>query len=165
MIYLIMGVSGSGKTTIGERLAKRLGCQFSDADQFHSEANRKKMAEGTPLNDDDRWPWLDAIRAAMQEAHHNRQTHVFACSALKKQYRERLQTATEGIVLVFLNGPAEVLSERILNRRGHFFDPRLLQSQIDTLEPPSEQEALLIDVRQSPDEIIDVILQASERRQ
>jgi gluconokinase len=163
MIYLIMGVSGSGKTTIGELLAKRLNCSFSDADTFHSNANRQKMAQGIPLTDDDRWPWLDAIRTAMQTTHQQGKTHVFACSALKRQYRERLQTATSGIVLVFLNGPAEVLSERIHNRPGHFFDPRLLQSQIDTLEPPTRQEALLMDIRQSPDEIVEAIIQASQQ--
>ncbi|TWI54306.1 gluconokinase [Pseudomonas duriflava] len=164
MIFLIMGVSGSGKTTIGEGLAKRLGCPFSDADEFHSNANKQKMAQGIALTDEDRWPWLDEIRAAMQKAYDQKQNHVFACSALKKAYRERLQTATSNTVLVFLNGPVDVLAERIGNRRGHFFDPRLLHSQIETLEPPTHEEALLMDIRQSPTEIIESIIRQSGQR-
>lgn len=158
MIYLIMGVSGSGKTTLGELLASRLGCRFDDADTFHSQANKDKMAKGIALTDEDRWPWLDAIHNAMQQAQAEGTTRVFACSALKKIYRDRLLSGLEGVRLLFLKGSPELLAERIGSRRGHFFDPKLLQSQLDTLEAPDHLEAQVLDVRKSPEQLVDEVL-------
>ncbi|HCV78958.1 gluconokinase [Pseudomonas sp. HR1] len=158
MIYLIMGVSGSGKTTLGELLASRLGCRFDDADTFHSQANKDKMAKGIALTDEDRWPWLDAIHDAMQQAQAEGTTRVFACSALKKIYRDRLLSGLEGVRLLFLKGSPELLAERIGSRRGHFFDPKLLQSQLDTLEAPDHLEAQVLDVRKSPEQLVDEVL-------
>lgn len=158
MIYLIMGVSGSGKTTLGELLASRLGCRFDDADTFHSQANKDKMAQGIALTDEDRWPWLDAIHAAMQQARAEGTTRVFACSALKQVYRDRLLDGLAGVRLLFLKGSPELLAERIGERRGHFFDPKLLQSQLDTLEAPGNLDAQVLDVRKPPEQLVDEVL-------
>lgn len=156
MIYILMGVSGSGKTTIGMMLAERLHCGFHDADEFHSAANKAKMAAGIALTDEDRWPWLDAMRAAIDAARAEGRTHVFTCSALRQRYRDRLTPADGGVCFVYLKGDAEVLEERLSGRSGHFFDPRLLQSQLDTLEEPTR--ALVLDIRQSPDTLVQRIL-------
>lgn len=160
VIVIIMGVSGSGKTTIGERLAARLGCGFSDADQFHSDANKAKMAAGTPLTDADREPWLQAMHEAIVERARLGEDHVFACSALKRRYRQVLRGEVEDVRLVFLHGPREVLAERVGKRRGHFFAATLLDDQLANLEPPGKGEALLVDIRNRPDEIVEQIAQA-----
>ncbi|KPC52070.1 gluconokinase [Amantichitinum ursilacus] len=157
MILILMGVSGSGKTTVGELLAKKLGCGFSDADVFHSEGNIAKMHAGIALNDDDRWPWLAAIRAAIVDYRSKGETHVFTCSALKEVYREKLASPGEtDVVFVHLTGTGELLAQRLAQRKGHFFDPHLLQSQIDLLEPPAN--AIVVDITPTPDEIADEVL-------
>jgi gluconokinase len=158
MIFVIMGVSGSGKTTVGEMLAGRLGCGFSDADGFHTQANKDKMARGIALDDDDRRPWLEALRAAIVARERAGESHVFACSALKKRYRQTLRDGDDNVVFVFLNGTAEVIASRLSSRRGHFFDPHLLSSQFETLEAPDEQEAMIMDVREPATAIIDKII-------
>lgn len=158
MIILVMGVAGSGKTTIGTGLAVRLGCGFSDADEFHSDANKEKMARGVALTDEDRLPWLQSMRAAIVEKQRQGRDHVFACSALKKTYREMLRGEGD-LCLVFLQGSAELLAERLTTRRGHFFPVALLQDQLDNLEAPGPEEALIMDIRQTPDEIIDAVIQ------
>lgn len=158
MIYILMGVSGSGKTTIGTMLAERLHCGFHDADEFHSDANKAKMAAGIALTDEDRWPWLDAMRAAIDTARAEGRTHVFTCSALRQVYRDRLTPPDGGVCFVYLKGDADVLRQRLSGRSGHFFDPRLLQSQLDTLEEPSR--ALVLDIRQPPETMVDTILEA-----
>lgn len=160
MIVLVMGVSGSGKTTIGERLAARLGCGFSDADQFHSPANKAKMSRGIALTDADRQPWLLAIRAAMDEQRRQGQDHVFACSALKRRYRELLRGADDDLRLVYLQGPPDLLARRLRQRKGHFFAPELLADQLATLEPPGPDEALVMDIRQPPEVIVERIAEA-----
>lgn len=160
MIVLVMGVSGSGKTTIGERLAARLGCGFSDADQFHSPANKAKMSRGIALTDADRQPWLLAIRAAMDEQRRQGRDHVFACSALKRRYRELLRGADDDLRLVYLQGPPDLLARRLRQRKGHFFAPELLADQLDTLEPPNPGEALVMDIRQPPEVIVERIAEA-----
>jgi len=157
MIVLVMGVSGSGKTTIGERLAARLGCGFSDADQFHSPANKAKMSRGIALTDADRQPWLLAIRAAMDEQRRQGRDHVFACSALKRRYRELLRGADDDLRLVYLQGPPDLLARRLRQRKGHFFAPELLADQLATLEPPGPDEALVMDIRQPPEVIVERI--------
>jgi gluconokinase len=158
MILIAMGVSGCGKTTIGELLAARLGCDFADADSFHSQANKDKMHKGIPLTDDDRWPWLKAIRVSIQEKQADGTTHVYACSALKRVYRDILRDGDTDVTFVYLKGTPELLQERIKTRKGHFFDPKLLQSQLDTLEPPGSDEAIEVDIALSPEQIVDKVL-------
>jgi gluconokinase len=158
MILIAMGVSGCGKTTIGELLAARLGCDFADADSFHSQANKDKMHQGIPLTDDDRWPWLKAIRASIEEKQADGTPHVYACSALKRVYRDILRDGDTDVTFVYLKGTPELLQERIKTRKGHFFDPKLLQSQLDTLEPPGSDEAIEVDIALSPEQIVDKVL-------
>ncbi len=160
MIVLVMGVSGSGKTTIGEALAARLGWRFSDADEFHSEQNKARMAQGIALTDADRWPWLEAIHHAMQLCERQREHHVFACSALKRDYRELLRANLEQLRMVFLDGSPALLAERLQYRRGHFFAPELLADQLAVLEPPTADEALIVDITPSPAVIVEEIMAA-----
>lgn len=164
MILIAMGVSGCGKTTIGEKLAERLGCDFADADSFHSQANKDKMHKGIPLTDDDRWPWLKAIRASIVEKQADGTTHVYACSALKRVYRDILREGDKDVTFVYLKGSPELLRERIKTRKGHFFDPALLQSQLDTLEPPTADEAIEVDIAMSPEKIVDTVLEEIKQR-
>ena len=142
-----MGVSGSGKTTVGRSLAERLGAAFIEGDDFHPPANRTKMAGGVALTDEDRWPWLTAIGAAMAEAR-QRGAVIAACSALKRRYRNHL-VVTSGLPLAFicLHGRTELLAKRLAERRGHFMPSNLLDSQIATLELPEDDErAVTLDI-------------------
>jgi gluconokinase len=166
MILIVMGVSGCGKTTIGEMLAERLGCGFSDADAFHSEANKAKMAQGVALTDEDRWPWLRAIRAAIEVKDAAAEDHVFACSALKRAYRTILRgdDAPAELHFVYLEGSFAVLQHRLKTRKGHFFDPALLQSQLDTLEPPDEDEAMIVSIELTPEQIVADVLDRLDLR-
>ncbi|WP_031359500.1 gluconokinase [Caballeronia sordidicola] len=164
MILIAMGVSGCGKTTIGEMLAKQLNCDFADADSFHSQANKDKMHKGIPLDDEDRWPWLKAIRASIEEKRADGKPHVYACSALKRVYRDILRDGDRDVTFVYLKGTPELLRERIKTRTGHFFDPALLQSQLDTLEPPGPDEAIEADIALSPEAIVDKVLKEVETR-
>lgn len=163
MIVVIMGVAGSGKTTIGEQLAARMECGFSDADEFHSEANKQKMANGIALDDEDRRPWLQAMGDAIEAQRQKGHDWVFACSALKRRYRESLGGRHEELVWVYLDGSEELLLERLNRRAGHFFDPRLLRSQLQTLEAPGEDEAIRVDIRPAPGEIVETILERLPR--
>ena len=137
----MMGVSGSGKTTVGEALAERLGVPFRDADEFHPQSNVEKMSAGIPLTDEDRWPWLDAIaRGDPRDAARTRGI-VVSCSALKRVYRDRIfEAAVRAVTFVHLDGPKAVLAERLKGRKGHFFPPSLLDSQLATLEPLGADE-------------------------
>jgi|ERR1700722_8978406 gluconokinase len=164
MILIAMGVSGSGKTTTGEMLAARLGCGFADADSFHSQANKDKMHKGIPLTDEDRWPWLRAIRASIEENLVKGATEVYACSALKRVYRDILRDGDKEVIFVYLKGAPELLRERIKTRKGHFFDPALLQSQLDTLEPPGADEAIEVNIELSPEEIVNHVIDETKRR-
>lgn len=146
-----MGVSGSGKTSVGEALAQKLRCPFTDADSFHPPANRAKMAAGIPLTDQDRLPWLRAVGDAIRNAIIGGRDHVFACSALKADYRRILDPRGE-CKLVYLQGSREILAERLAGRQGHFFDPALLQSQLDTLEEPAD--AAIVDIAQPLSDIV-----------
>lgn len=148
---IVMGVSGSGKSTIGQMLAQKLKVPFMDADDFHPEANRQKMANGQPLNDDDRKPWLEIL--TQQMALNN--PAVLACSALKESYRQILDPANE-LNWVFLNGNKELIFERMQKRAGHFMKAEMLASQFDTLEAPSG--AITVSIDQSPEQIIDEVL-------
>ena len=158
MIVILMGVSGVGKTTIGKLLSVRTGWNFEDADDYHSEENQRKMAAGTPLTDADRAPWLAALHERMKEYSEQGRSVIFACSALKRQYRERLAEgfAENEFRFVYLYAPASVIRERI-HVRGHaFMNPNLLESQMETIEEPSE--AWPVSVAGSPEQSVDEIL-------
>lgn len=157
MILIVMGASGSGKTTIGRLLAKQLNCGFTDADDFHSEVNKMKMHSGISLIDDDRWVWLGAIRNAIETKLGEGLNHVFACSALKNNYREILKNKDQDVVFIYLKCQYDVLKARVSGRKEHFFNPNLLDSQLQALEEPSENEAIIIDGTLLPDLIIDKI--------
>ena len=167
MILIAMGVSGAGKTRIGEMLAERLHCAFTDGDAFHSAANKEKMHHGIPLTDEDRWPWLQTIRVAIEEKQRAGEKAVFTCSSLKRSYRDVLRGGSSGdkdVCFVYLHGSLETLRERLKTRTGHFFDPSLLQSQLETLEEPGADEAITVNIELSPEEIVDEVLKQVEQR-
>lgn len=151
-VVVIMGVAGTGKTTIGPLLAARLDVPYAEGDDFHPQANVDKMSAGTPLGDDDRWPWLDAIGAwAHERAGHG---GVVSCSALKRSYRDRLRAAAPGVVFVHLSGDRALVEDRMAHRQGHFMPTALLDSQFATLQPLEPDEAgVCVDVAGSPEEI------------
>ncbi len=144
MIVVVMGVSGSGKTTIGRELAARLGCEFLDGDDFHPAANVAKMAAGTPLSDGDRAPWLDRLNALLRERAVRGEGAVLACSALKESYRARLMHGVAECRLVYLHGAIDLLRSRLAARQHRYMPASLLESQFAALEPP--QDAIVIDV-------------------
>jgi gluconokinase len=149
MMVIVMGVSGCGKTTVGRLLARELGYEFLDADDLHPQANVAKMAQGVALTDDDRWPWLDAIVAAMHERAARGCGAVIACSALKVAYRERLRRgggAVEEVRIVYLKGDAATIAPRVASRSGHYMPASLLASQFAALEEP--RDAIVVDIRQ-----------------
>ena len=164
MILIAMGVSGAGKSRIGELLAERLHCAFTDGDAFHSAANKEKMHHGIPLTDEDRWPWLKTIRAAIEEKQKAGETAVFTCSSLKRSYRDILRDGDKDVCFVYLEGTFECLHERLASRTGHFFDPSLLQSQLDTLEEPGDDEAITVSIELTPEAIVDEVLRQVEQR-
>jgi gluconokinase len=145
-----MGPAGSGKTTIGELLAAQLGWKFADGDSFHSAANIEKMRRGVPLDDSDRIPWLNSIREAMEKWGAQGRNVVLACSALKREYRRRLQI-NANVKLVYLKGTYELLRERLHARKGHYAGEQLLASQFADLEEPTD--AVTIDAAHTPEEI------------
>ena len=147
---VVMGVSGSGKTTVGAALADAFGLRFVDGDALHPAANVAKMAAGIPLDDADRAPWLDAIGAVLAAG-----PVVVACSALKRAYRDRLRAAAPGLQLVFLDGDRALLASRMTARPGHFMPASLLDSQLATLERPEPDEhALTADIARPAEEIV-----------
>lgn len=151
MIVVVMGVTGSGKTTVGRLLATELGWEFADADAFHSPSNIAKMSQGVALTDEDRWPWLDAMRAAIAQWKADRKDVILGCSALKRAYRETLGIGGD-VRLVYLKGNYEVVAARLQGRSGHFATQAILADQFSTLEEPSD--AIEVDVQASPDEIV-----------
>lgn len=156
-----MGVSGSGKTTIGMALARQLGWQFVDADDLHSAANVALMRAGHPLTDADRAPWLDAVRASIAEARSLDRQMVVACSALKRSYREQICHGAHDVQIVWLHGSADLLRKRLLARHGHFMTVEMLASQVATLEAPAADENIVtVDVDATPDLIVSRIIQA-----
>ncbi len=156
MIIILMGVTGSGKTTAGQLLAEDLGWPFYDGDDFHSEANIKKMRAGIPLDDNDREAWMASLRDLIQKKIAAHEPVIFACSALKQKYRDRLQQGYEDeITFVYLRGEYELLQQRLQARRSHFMNPNLLASQFDALEEP--EDVLTIDVATEPERIVETI--------
>ncbi len=151
MRLVLVGVSGCGKTAVGKALAKKLEIPFYDGDLFHSEANKEKMAQGIPLTDRDRRPFLEALAKLLKEE----SSLVLACSALKASYRKALKVSPD-VQFIYLKGTPELIRKRLKARKGHFFNPKLLRSQFETLEEPTD--ALVIDVSSSIEEIVSTIL-------
>ncbi len=153
MVCVVMGVTGSGKSTIGALLAQQLGVAYADADEFHSPANIAKMSTGTALTDEDRWQWLVGIGRWLDQ----RETTgaVATCSALKKCYRDVLRAQAPGLWFLYLAGTAELMTERVTGRRHHFMPPDLVRSQVETLEPPDGEDRVIAeDASAPPDEIV-----------
>jgi gluconokinase len=155
-LYVIMGVSGSGKSLIGAQLARALDVEFVEGDDLHPSENVTRMAAGIPLTDDDRHGWLVAIAARLRDAKRAGAGLVVSCSALKRRYRDLLRSVgTADVRFVYLAGSRAMLAERLANRRGHFMPPALLDSQLAILEEPSPDErAWVCDISQAPDVIV-----------
>jgi gluconokinase len=159
-LLLLMGVSGSGKSTVGALLAGKLNWPYADADSFHSAANVAKMAAGHPLNDDDRLPWLQSIRAWIDERVTKGEPGVVSCSCLKRKYRDVLRGPA--VICVYLRGTRAQIEQRLVARQGHFFKPGMLDSQFAALQEPSADEnAITVDIGGTPAEIVDAILAAT----
>jgi gluconokinase len=158
MVVVLMGVSGAGKTTVGERLADALGGTFAEGDAYHPPANVEKMRGGTPLDDEDRWPWLQILSAEIDRWLAEGRHVVLACSALKERYRQILHGGRAGVRFVHLAGDAALIGTRLEGRRGHYMPPTLLQSQLAALEPPDD--AITIDVDAHPETLVERILDA-----
>jgi gluconokinase len=156
MIVLVMGVSGSGKTTIGEALALELGWKYLDADDYHPKTNIEKMAAGVPLQDSDRWPWLEKINEELLKFQERGKSVVVGCSALKEAYRERLAQGLRDFKVVYLRGEFPLIQSRIAARKHRFMPPTLLQSQFETLEPP--RDAIEVDISgELPDSVAAIL--------
>jgi len=159
MIVILMGVSGSGKSTLGKALSTYTNWPFHDGDDYHPEANIKKMEAGTPLNDADRVPWLLKLRELIETALEGEDGGmVLACSALKRSYREVLGRDDPRIQFIYLKGSKELIAERLSKREGHFMPEDLLQSQFDALEEPTEEEALVFSIEENPRETLNAIM-------
>ncbi len=154
-----MGVSGCGKSTVAQGLSKRMGCNFEDADDYHPPANKNKMSQGIPLTDEDREPWLIELNQKVVAKHvAEKKTVILACSALKAEYRTKIiGEYSSQVQIIYLRGDYKTIFERLQNRKGHFFDPKLLQSQFATLEKPQEGEAWTFDITASPESLIEQI--------
>jgi gluconokinase len=151
---VVMGVSGSGKTTIADRLAERLGWTFEDGDRFHPPSNVAKMSAGHPLTDEDRWPWLQAIADEIDRVCKAGEHAVIACSALKRAYRDILVHGRSDVRIIYLRGTQELIASQLAVRKGHFMPPGLLTSQFKTLEPPGPDENPVTVSIDAPVEII-----------
>jgi gluconokinase len=158
MIVVVMGVSGSGKSTLAARLVERTGWAFAEGDDYHSEANRAKMAGGTPLTDEDRLPWLDALHAVLAGWKAAGESGILTCSALKQSYRERLLGGVEEARVVWLDPPRTLLEERLATRTGHYMNPRLLDSQLATLEAPAGEQVLHLTAAENADVLAERVL-------
>jgi len=160
---VVMGVSGCGKSTVGSMLAERLGILFLDGDDFHPPANKAKMASGTPLDDNDRVPWLAEIGAALATPGDGAGSRIIACSALKRQYRDVLRSFAPDVVFIHLSGEAATISGRLSGRVHEYMPSGLLASQLATLEPLGADEAHLVaDVRDDPASLVDGIIRQLE---
>ncbi|KAI8384864.1 shikimate kinase [Radiomyces spectabilis] len=175
-VFVLMGTAGCGKSTVAKELQKLLNCEFMEGDDFHPPANVKKMSEGHPLTDDDRWPWLRSIQEHLiergkqaKEDHSHRHVTIVTCSALRRVYRDILRQVPSNlgtVWFVFLKGSTKLLTERIAARRGHYMAASMLQSQLDVLEEPNpEQEQVIVaDIAPPPDQIAQQILQEGKKQ-
>ena len=155
MILILMGVAGSGKTTLGKKLAEKLDWLFLEGDDFHSDANKMKMGAGIPLTEEDRLPWLKAIGGEINLLASENINAVLACSALKESYRAQLSRQAP-VRWVYLKGSGELIRRRLEGRKGHFMKPELLDSQFSILEEP--QQAIVVDIRMDPDKLIQLLV-------
>ncbi len=159
---VVMGVAGSGKSTIAAALSQQLGWACAEADEFHPQSNIQKMSQGIPLQDEDRWPWLQEIQDWMTAQSKAGKSTVLTCSALKHSYRQLLAQAEGRVLFLHLHGEADLIGQRMLGREGHFMPPTLLPSQLATLEPLSDAElaagSLRLDISKSPEELVRTII-------
>ncbi|GKW04435.1 gluconokinase [Pectobacterium carotovorum subsp. carotovorum] len=153
---ILMGVSGSGKSSVGAELGRAIQAKFIDGDDLHPRANIQKMASGTPLNDDDRAPWLERLSDVAYSLAHKNETGIIVCSALKKRYRDRLREGNEKMVFIYLKGSFELVLERHKARAGHFMPTDLLKSQFDALEEPGsdEPDVLKVDIDGTREDVV-----------
>ena len=166
VIAIVMGVSGSGKTTVAVLLAAALGCQFQEGDDLHPAANVKKMHGGTPLTDADRWPWLQRIAEEIDGWRTREESGVITCSSLKRVYRDIIIGNRPDVTLVYLKGSRDLIHRRMAARHGHFMPVALLDSQFATLqEPTPDEHPIAVDVGDRPAEIVEEIVQELEQRQ
>jgi gluconokinase len=156
--FVVMGVSGCGKSSVAEELAKATGGDFLDADDFHPPANKAKMAAGIPLCDEDRWGWLDALNTELRTRSATTTPLFLACSALRRVYRERLSAGLPSLRFLYLQGSKELIRSRMEARSGHFMPPALLDSQFSALEEPTDQEAVVISIDQPLDGVVEGLL-------
>jgi gluconokinase len=159
-IVIVMGVSGSGKTTVGALLAGQLDWLYAEADDFHPRANVEKMAAGHPLTDDDRWPWLEAIGRWIDERRAADEPGIVTCSALKRSYRDLLRRDRPEVLVAYLDGSHDLIAGRLIARHGHFFAPSMLDSQFADLEPPaSDEDVLSVPIDGTPPDVVGRIIE------
>ena len=160
--FILMGVSSTGKTSVGTEVAHRLGIKLIDGDDLHPRANIIKMGEGHPLNDEDRAPWLERIRDAAFSLEHKSEIGIIVCSALKKKYRDQIRDGNSNVKFLFLHGSYDVILERMRQRKGHYMKESMLQSQFETLEVPGadEPDVISIDINAPFDEVVERCIQA-----
>ena len=164
-IAVLMGVSGSGKTTVARGVAQREGWRLVEGDSFHPPENVAKMHAGTPLTDADRWPWLNAIAREIDTLRARGESAVIACSALKRSYRDILIGSRKDVVLVYLQGSKQLIAGRLAARKGHFMPPALLDSQFATLEEPRDDEhPVVVSIASPPDAITDAVVRQLKER-
>ncbi|HDL6964314.1 TPA: gluconokinase [Yersinia enterocolitica] len=163
---IVMGVSGSGKTTVGEAVARRIHAKFIDGDDLHPRANIQKMGSGHPLNDEDRMPWLERLSDAAYSLHHKNESGIIVCSALKRRYRDRLREGNPEMVFLYLKGSFDVIMERLKSRSGHFMPTDLLKSQFEALEEPGSEEpdVICVDIDADIDEVVQRCVLALEKQ-
>ncbi|MDG2959838.1 gluconokinase [Bisgaard Taxon 10/6] len=160
--FILMGVSSTGKTSVGTEVARRLGIKLIDGDDLHPRANIIKMSEGHPLNDDDRRPWLERIRDAAFSLEHKSEVGIIVCSALKKKYRDLIRDGNDSVKFLFLHGSFDLILERMRRRKGHYMKEEMLKSQFDTLEIPQadEPDVIPIDVSGSFEDVVEKCVRA-----